>query len=142
MAASESIETVRRHLPPGPVIPAPPPALTSNPPPDDRPPRALHRHHTDPGAGWAKTPPATAPGTSATGTGQTNGTAYDATVAATNTVGTGSAATSNTVTPAGAPFVPTSVAAVGGDSSAVVSWGTPSGNGSPNPALALPVTVT
>ncbi|MBV9096438.1 MAG: fibronectin type III domain-containing protein, partial [Frankiaceae bacterium] len=67
--------------------------------------------------------------TSYTITGLTNGTAYYATLTATNSVGTGPAATSNTVTPAGLPTPPGNVAATRGDQSATVSWTSASGNG-------------
>jgi RHS repeat-associated protein len=67
--------------------------------------------------------------TSYTIAGLTNGTAYYATLTATNSVGTGPAATSNTVTPAGLPTPPGNVTATRGDQSATVSWTSASGNG-------------
>jgi RHS repeat-associated protein len=67
--------------------------------------------------------------TSLTVSGLTNGTAYTFTVTATNGVGTGPAATSAAVTPAGLPGTPTGVGAGVGDRSALVSWTPPSGNG-------------
>jgi hypothetical protein len=71
-------------------------------------------------------------GSPATVTGLENGTAYYVKVRATNGVGTGPDSTaSNTVTPAGPPFAPTGVTAVGGESTAEVSWTAPNDNGSP-----------
>ena len=67
--------------------------------------------------------------TSATTTGLTNGTAYHFTVAATNSVGTGAATTSNTVTPAGVPSAPGNVVATGGDTALTVTWSAASPNG-------------
>jgi RHS repeat-associated protein len=81
------------------------------------------------GVTLVSTTTAGAAATSAIVTGLTNGTGYYAVVNANNSVGTGTVATSNTVTPAGLPFAPTGVTGTRGDSSAVVSWTAPSGNG-------------
>ena len=63
-------------------------------------------------------------------TGLTNGTAYTFTVAATNSVGTGTAsAPSNAVTPATLPGSPTDVAATAGGSSASLTWVAPASDG-------------
>ncbi len=63
-------------------------------------------------------------------TGLTNGTAYTFTVAATNSVGTGTAsAASNAVTPATLPGAPTDVVATAGGSSASLTWTPPASNG-------------
>ncbi|MBI4944691.1 MAG: fibronectin type III domain-containing protein, partial [Actinobacteria bacterium] len=73
---------------------------------------------------------ATAPATTCTVTGLTNGTAYTFTVRATNSVGAGPAsAASAAVTPYTVPGAPTSVAAAAGDVSAAVSWSAPASNG-------------
>jgi putative cell wall-binding protein len=71
-------------------------------------------------------------GRSATVTGLTNGTAYTFTVRATNSQGTGPAASPPAaVTPYGEPRAPTGVTATAGDRSATVRWTAPSANGSP-----------
>lgn len=65
-------------------------------------------------------------------TGLTNGHAYTFTVAATNSVGTGPAATSNAVYPKAGPSVPTApqtVSAEGGIRSATVRWSPPASDG-------------
>ncbi len=60
----------------------------------------------------------------------TNGTAYTFTVAAINSVGTGSAsAQSNSVTPATTPGAPTIGTATAGNTSASVTWTAPASNG-------------
>jgi hypothetical protein len=70
--------------------------------------------------------------TTATVAGLTNGTDYTFKITATNDIGTSPVSRgSNAVTPAGAPFTPTEVAAVRGHESALVSWTKPSSNGSP-----------
>jgi hypothetical protein len=88
--------------------------------------------------------------------GLTNGTAYTCSVAATNSVGTGSAASASSVTPAAAPGAPQSVTATAGDGSATVAFGVAANNGStitgysvsctPGPVTAAgatsPITVT
>ena len=69
---------------------------------------------------------------SCTITGLTNGQAYTFTIRATSALGTGPASDPSTaVTPAGVPGKPTSVVAVRGVASAVVSWAAPIANGSP-----------
>ncbi len=66
-------------------------------------------------------------------TGLTNGTAYTFTVAATNSVGTGTAsAPSNSVTPTSvviAPGAPTDVVATAGNASASLTWAAPASDG-------------
>src|SRR5439155_255555 len=75
----------------------------------------------------------TAPATSATLAGLTNGTAYTFTVVATNAVGnSASSLASNSVTPvapATVPGAPTAVTAKAGNASATVSWTAPLSNG-------------
>jgi titin len=80
------------------------------------------------------TPPATSPPTTAAVTGLTNGTSYEFTVQATNSVGTSPAsAPSNVVTPAAptVPAAPTGVSAVAGNAAANVAWTPPANGGSP-----------
>ena len=62
-------------------------------------------------------------------TGLTNGTAYSFSVTATNSLGTGPAATSGTVTPQTVPGVPLAVSALAGNASVTVSWSAPDSNG-------------
>ena len=70
--------------------------------------------------------------TSAQLDGLTLGTAYTFDVRATNTIGTGSAGTSNQVTPADAPGAPTAVTAMSPSGlRAIVSWTAAAANGSP-----------
>ncbi len=72
--------------------------------------------------------------TSATVTELTNGTTYTFTVTATNAVGTGPAATSSPVTPAGGsgvPDAPGALTATAGDAQVVLAWTAPADNGSP-----------
>ncbi len=65
-------------------------------------------------------------------TGLTNGTGYVFRVAAINDVGAGSfSASSDSVTPATTPDMPTAVSATAGDQSASVSWTAPADGGSP-----------
>jgi Domain of unknown function (DUF4082)/Fibronectin type III domain/Bacterial Ig domain len=74
----------------------------------------------------------TAPATSKTVTGLTNGTAYTFTVTAINSVGTGpESAPSNVVTPAppNPPGAPTAVSASPGSAQATVKWSAPSSDG-------------
>ncbi len=73
---------------------------------------------------------AAAGATGKTVTGLTNGTAYHFRVSASNAIGTGPEATSNTVTPAGVPFAPAGVSATRGDRQATVSWTAANPNGS------------
>jgi len=61
--------------------------------------------------------------------GLTNGTSYTFQVAATNSVGTGAAATTSAVTPATAPGAPTNLTTSVGDGSTTVSWSAPSSTG-------------
>ncbi|MFN8022767.1 MAG: fibronectin type III domain-containing protein [Acidimicrobiales bacterium] len=83
----------------------------------------------------------TAPTTSCTVTGLSNGTAYNFVVNAINAIGTGEqSAISNTVTP-GPPPAPTSPAATSGNRQAVVSWTAPSLNGHA-PVTSYTVTAT
>jgi hypothetical protein len=63
-------------------------------------------------------------------TGLTNGTAYTFSAVAQNAVGNSPATTSSAVTPAGAPTAPTTVTAVAGDHSAVVTFSGANSNGS------------
>ena len=73
---------------------------------------------------------ATAPATSCTVTGLTNGTAYTVTVTATNAAGSGPAsAASASVTPRTVPGAPTAVAATADDTTSAVSWTAPASNG-------------
>ena len=68
--------------------------------------------------------------TSCTVSSLTNGDAYTFTVAAINTVGTGSfSGTSNTVTPKAVPGAPTIGTASAGNASATVNWTAPASNG-------------
>lgn len=65
-------------------------------------------------------------------TGLTSGTTYYVDVTATNGMGTGQGSSPRVaVTPAAAPGTPTAVVALGGNGTIVVSWSTPSNNGSP-----------
>ena len=83
-----------------------------------------------------------APAASATVTGLANGTPYTFTVFATNSAGNGPpSAPSASVTPARPPNAPTSVAAVGGDAQATVSWTAPAFNGGA-PILTYTVTAS
>jgi uncharacterized repeat protein (TIGR01451 family) len=78
------------------------------------------------------TPPATSPPITAAVAGLTNGTSYEFTVQAANSVGTSPAsAPSNVVTPqaATAPGAPTGVSALAGNASASVAWTPPASNG-------------
>jgi hypothetical protein len=79
----------------------------------------------------SKTCTASAPRTSCTVTGLTNGTAYTFTVTAYNAGGTGpsSAASSPSITPLGAPGAPTGVTAAAGVNQAVVVWTPPTNTG-------------
>ncbi len=62
--------------------------------------------------------------------GLTNGDSYTFTVTATNRVGTGTASSaSSAVVPATVPGKPTSVSAVAGNTTALVSWSAPASNG-------------
>ena len=62
--------------------------------------------------------------------GLVNGDRYSFTVAAVNAVGTGDAASSNSVIPAGAPGKAINVTADSGDRSATIAWSAAAGNGS------------
>jgi hypothetical protein len=79
----------------------------------------------------SKTCTASAPRTSCTVTGLTNGTAYTFTVTAYNAGGTGpsSAASSPSITPLAAPGAPTGVTAAAGVNQAVVVWTPPTNTG-------------
>ena len=66
---------------------------------------------------------------STTVTGLTNGTLYHFRVAAINAIGTGTASTSTTTTPASVPNTPTSVSGTSGDTQATITWAAPSNNG-------------
>ncbi len=68
-------------------------------------------------------------GTSATVSGLVPGTAYTFTVTATNSVGTGPAGISNSVTPVTVPGAPTNVIATAGNGQASVSFTAPASNG-------------
>ena len=65
---------------------------------------------------------ATSPATSCVMTGLTNGTAYTFTAVARNSIGNSPSASSNSVTPSGIPDAPTTVTAVAGDRSAVITF--------------------
>ena len=67
--------------------------------------------------------------TSCNVTGLTNGTAYTFAVTATNSVGTGPAGNSASITPATTPGAPQSIIASPGNATATVSWSAPSSNG-------------
>jgi uncharacterized repeat protein (TIGR02543 family) len=73
---------------------------------------------------------ATYPATSCTMTGLTNGVAYTFNAVAQNPLGNSPATTSAAVTPAGAPVAPTTVTAVAGDHSAVITFSGANTNGS------------
>ncbi len=82
----------------------------------------------------------TSTNTTQTVTGLTNGSAYTFTVAAINTIGTGSpSAASNSVTPATLPGTPTIGTATGGNASATVTWTAPASTGG-DPITAYVVT--
>ncbi len=70
----------------------------------------------------------TAPATSATLTGLTNGTTYRFEVAATNGVGTGANSTPSNAVKVGTPTSPTNINATAGTGSATVTWTAPSSN--------------
>lgn len=69
--------------------------------------------------------------TSTTVTGLSNATAYHFTVAGINGIGEGASATSNTVTPAAAPFAPATVSGTRGDQQVSLVWSAADPNGSP-----------
>jgi len=73
----------------------------------------------------------TVAGTSVTVSGLVPGTAYTFTVTATNSVGTGAAGISNSVTPVTVPGAPTGPTATAGDGQATVSFTAPASNGAP-----------
>jgi hypothetical protein len=80
----------------------------------------------------AQTPVDVGDVSSTTVTGLTNGDAYTFTVAATNSVGTGSASpASNSVTPVTVPDAPATPTATAGDQTATVNWTAPGDEGSP-----------
>ena len=62
-------------------------------------------------------------------TGLTNGTAYSFGVKATNSIGTGPAGTSGSVTPRTVPGAPLAVSATAGNAQVTVSWAAPTSNG-------------
>lgn len=66
---------------------------------------------------------------SCTVSGLSNGTAYTFSVTATNSVGTGQAATSSAVTPSAVPDAPVGAVAAAGPTSATVRWSAPPSNG-------------
>ncbi len=72
----------------------------------------------------------TSTATSATVTSLTNGSDYTFRVSATNAVGTSSASSTTTATPAAVPDAPTSLAATPGNVQVSLTWTAPSGNGS------------
>ena len=84
---------------------------------------------------------ATAPATSCTVGGLTNGTGYTFTVAAINAVGTGVSSPASTTARPGPPPAPTSVSGTVADSSSVVSWTAPVLNGQA-PVTSYAVTAT
>ncbi|AGZ42862.1 fibronectin type III domain-containing protein [Actinoplanes friuliensis] len=88
---------------------------------------------TDNGTTWA--PITTAAGLlgtrTATLTGLTNGTTYAVRVRAVNAVGPGPAGTSVNATPKGAPYAPTGLSAVAGNTQATVTFTTPRDGGNP-----------
>ena len=76
-----------------------------------------------------------APATSCSISPLANGTAYTFSVTATNSTGTSAAATSGSVTPAGAPEAPTGVNAVRGNTQATVSLTAVTGTATGGPAI-------
>ena len=75
-------------------------------------------------------------------TGLTNGNSYTFTVAATNSVGTGTdSSASNSITPLASPGAPTNVAGTPGNASASVSWTTPADTGG-TAVISYTITVT
>ncbi|MFP5445738.1 MAG: fibronectin type III domain-containing protein, partial [Betaproteobacteria bacterium] len=84
---------------------------------------------TPAGGGTAAGCPATAPATTCTVSGLSNGVAYNFTVTATNAVGTSSASTSASATPQGVPDAPTGLTAVAGNGAVTLSWTAPANNG-------------
>jgi hypothetical protein len=85
---------------------------------------------TPTGPGGSLTP-VVVTGTSTVITGLTNSSNYTFAVTAINSVGTGAAVTSSTVTPAGVPGGVTGLAAVSGNQQVTVSWTAADGNGNP-----------
>lgn len=81
------------------------------------------------GGGWSTFADGTSTSTSATVTGLTNGTSYDFRVSATNAIGTGSASSTATATPATTPGIPTSLAAVAASGQTALTWTAPASTG-------------
>jgi uncharacterized repeat protein (TIGR02543 family) len=77
----------------------------------------------------------TAPATTCSISPLTNGTAYTLSVTASNSTGTSAAATSGSVTPAGAPDAPTGLNAVRGNTQATVTFTPVTGSATGGPAI-------
>jgi len=77
----------------------------------------------------------TAPATTCSISPLTNGTAYTLSVTASNSTGTSAAATSGSVTPAGAPDAPTGINAVRGNTQATVTFTPVTGSATGGPAI-------
>lgn len=83
--------------------------------------------------------PSPATNTTCTRTGLSNGTAYTATVHATNAIGNSVESASASVTPATVPGVPTGLTAVRDDTAANISWTAPATGGSPITAYTVTI---
>ncbi len=81
------------------------------------------------GGGWSTFVDGTSTGTSATVTGLSNGTSYTFRVSAVNAIGTGSASSTATATPATTPGIPTSLAGVAASGQTALTWTAPVSTG-------------
>jgi hypothetical protein len=89
----------------------------------------LVEYRTSPSGTWTTFADGVSTTTSATITGLTDGTAYDVRISAVNAVGTGTASTSVTATPGGAPGAPTAVALTPSSGQLAASWTAPASTG-------------